>query len=125
MAADTTQGVFPSVQDEALFCIKLDSTAAEFGTDLITAVFCLSRVQIRIINAVPQVDIFNYEFRYGMTIFGRNVLYLIVNHDGNFALAVLPSLHGDNGIFALDNGSDFDARGSVLAQFEMLFRDQD
>ena len=54
VTADTPQGIYPAIEEEALVRIKLDGAAAELGGNLIAAVqHGLGGVEIGIRNAVP------------------------------------------------------------------------
>ena len=100
MAADTPEGIAASVEDKTLLWIDYKLAAAKAGRNHITAgERCCCGIEIRILQTVPEMYMFNYKLRSCMTVHRGNGFRLTVYADGHLR-SILPSLHRNAGRFA-------------------------
>ena len=122
VTADATQGVAAPIEEKALLRIDTVFPTPETGADFIAAVQggC-GRIQIGIIQAIPQAHVFDHKFRLGVPIHGRNGLGFAVHGQGDLG-GVLPGFHRDGSaaLFQIHLWGHLDARRTVLEQFKML-----
>ena len=100
MATDSPEGIAFAVKDKTLLGIDLKVTAAKTGRNHITAgERCCCGIEIRILQTVPEMYMFNYKLRSCMTVHRGNGFRLTVYTDGHFR-GILAGFHCDAGRFA-------------------------
>ena len=124
VARDAAERITAAVQEEAFFRVEIKGAAAEAGGDLVAGFEPGSGgIEEGILNAVPEMHVFDDKFSGGMTIHGRHGLRFTVDGHGD-GRSVLPGLDRDDGTAGskIDDRRHFDAGGAVLYQFKMLLR---
>ena len=109
MAGNAVQRVRLAVQEEALLGVNLEAAHAKAGGGLIfhRAVHHkagLAAVQVRILNAVPQVCVEDGQGDVGAFAGGNGVAGSVQQLNAHFAFAVVPGGNLNAGICALHSG---------------------
>ena len=129
MAGHAPQRITAAVEQESFLGIDVKPAAAEPGLDLIAAVQPgRSRVQVRIVQTIPQMDIVQLEHRGGIAFHHRHRLGLIRHRKGHVLCpAFHPGFHrhvGSMGIQIHDR-RDLHARRTAVAQRKVGGRHHD
>ena len=96
-----TEGIGAPIEEEPFLRVDLELPAAEPGGDLVPAVqLGGGGVEMRVVQPIPQPDVFNDKLRLGMTVHRGDGFGLAVDGEGH-RTAVLPRLHRDGGGFPL------------------------
>ena len=132
MAADTPEGILFTVQDETLFRMDLKAAAAKTGRNLIQhfptpSDFCFCGVEVRILDAVPQMGIFDHKgcLFSSAVLLGNQIAFCIQNPIGNHI--TLTKIHDIGldlhiGVVAIHNRGYIYAGATQMFQFKMSFR---
>ena len=128
MAGNAVQRVRLAVQEEALLGVNLEAAHAKAGGGLIfhRAVHHkagLAAVQVRILNAVPQVCVEDGQGDVGAFAGGNGVAGGVQQLNAHFAFAVVPGGNLNAGICALHSGGDADAGAAEVIQGEVVLAD--
>ena len=114
MSRYASEGIFLTVEEEALFGVNLKGTATEACADVVEHSVALEQfnrcsVEVRVFSAVPEVNVLNFDFNFVILIadctcdnltVGKNLIF-------NLATVILIDIGLDfnNRILALDFGS--------------------
>ena len=133
VAGYAAERIFLTVEDKAVFGIDLEGTAAEAGANVIKNGLTLNdlyltAVEVRILTAVPEVNVLKGEDRLlfrGLDLCDL-VLFLVVNRI--YELLTVSKIggenvHGNGCIGALNRGGDHKTGAAVVIQVEMRLVD--
>ena len=124
MPGAAPEGIAPSVQKKALLGINLVFAAAKASRHAVTAgQGGCCRIQIGIVDAVPQVNILNMKLSLCITVYAGNGYRLTgCFHCNRFGIS-LPGLNRNHSgfCFQIHHGSDLNAGSTTIGQLEMGF----
>ena len=135
MAADTAQRILFAIEDEATLGIDLKAAAAETGGHIIDDFIAaqqlhLAAIEVRILAAVPQMDILHQESNLVSTgDVGNQLLTILIANGVAQGLAFLQTgdvgLNQNAGILAFHNGSDLQTGAAEVVQIKVGLIDAD
>ena len=122
MPGAAPQGIAPSVQNKALLGIYLEFAAAKAGRHPVAAgQGGCCRIQIGIVDTVPQVNMLHIKRSLCITLHAGNSDRLTCRFHCNRIRFCLPGFHSDHSVlfFQIHHRGDLDAWGSAIAKRKM------